>query len=34
MTAKMIAYGTQSREHLRKGVNFLADARRRLDHEF
>ena len=26
MTAKMIAYGTKSREHLRKGVNFLADA--------
>jgi chaperonin GroEL len=26
MTAKMISYGTQSREHLRKGVNFLADA--------
>ena len=26
MTVKMISYGTQSREHLRKGVNFLADA--------
>ena len=26
MTAKMISYGTKSREHLRKGVNFLADA--------
>jgi chaperonin GroEL len=26
MTAKMISFGTQSREHLRKGVNFLADA--------
>ena len=26
MTAKMISYGTKSREHLRKGVNFLTDA--------
>ncbi len=26
MTAKMISFGTQAREHLRKGVNFLADA--------
>jgi len=26
MAAKMITYGTRSREHLRKGVNFLADA--------
>ena len=25
MAAKMISYGTKSREHLRKGVNFLAD---------
>jgi chaperonin GroEL len=26
MAAKMISYGTNSREHLRKGVNFLANA--------
>ena len=26
MATKMISYGTESREHLRKGINFLADA--------